>query len=60
VKNQPHVQVALAMKAKGQAFRVGDTVPYVIVASDAAGGLASRAQHPEELKKADTPYKIGM
>ncbi|KAJ3078009.1 DNA-directed DNA polymerase alpha catalytic subunit pol1, partial [Physocladia obscura] len=53
VKNQPHVQVALQMKAKGMPVRVGDTVPYVIVVGEGSG-LASRAQHPDELKKPDS------
>ncbi|ORY28383.1 hypothetical protein BCR33DRAFT_667040 [Rhizoclosmatium globosum] len=57
VKNQPHVQVALNMKKKGMPVRVGDTVPYVIVAGE-SNGLAGRAQHPEELKKADTSFKV--
>ena len=29
-KSLPHVQVALRLRAKGQHFRSGDTVPYVI------------------------------
>src|SRR5262245_34089120 len=29
-RSQPHVQVALRMKQKGQGIRAGDTVPYVI------------------------------
>ncbi|KAJ3350429.1 DNA-directed DNA polymerase alpha catalytic subunit pol1 [Entophlyctis luteolus] len=37
VKNQPHVQVALQMKAKGLSVRVGDTVPYVIVVGEGSG-----------------------
>ncbi|KAJ3412036.1 DNA-directed DNA polymerase alpha catalytic subunit pol1 [Chytridiales sp. JEL 0842] len=57
VKNQPHVQVALAMKAKGTPARVGDTIPYVICVGG-TGGLASRAQHPDELRKPDSTYKI--
>jgi DNA polymerase alpha subunit A len=58
VKNQPHVQVALAMKAKGIPARVGDTIPFVIVVG-ADGPLASRAQHPDELRKPNTTLKIG-
>ncbi|KAI9346208.1 hypothetical protein BDR26DRAFT_956003, partial [Obelidium mucronatum] len=57
VKNQPHVQVALNLKKKGIPVRVGDTVPYVIVVGEGTG-LASRAQHPDELKKTDTEFKI--
>ncbi|KAJ3061480.1 DNA-directed DNA polymerase alpha catalytic subunit pol1, partial [Podochytrium sp. JEL0797] len=57
IKNQPHVQVAIQMKKKGMPVRVGDTVPYVIVVGE-SNGLAGRAQHPDELRKADTPYKI--
>ncbi|KAI8620567.1 DNA polymerase family B-domain-containing protein [Chytriomyces sp. MP71] len=57
VKNQPHVQVALHMKAKGMPVRVGDTVPYVIVVGE-GNGLGSRAQHPDEVKKTDSTFKI--
>ncbi|TPX76601.1 DNA-directed DNA polymerase [Chytriomyces confervae] len=57
VKNQPHVQVALQMKAKGSPFRVGDTVPYVIVVGEGTG-LAGRAQHPDEVKATDSPFKV--
>ncbi|KAJ3026454.1 UNVERIFIED_CONTAM: DNA-directed DNA polymerase alpha catalytic subunit pol1 [Siphonaria sp. JEL0065] len=57
VKNQPHVQVALNLKKKGIPVRVGDTVPYVIVIGEGTG-LAARAQHPDELRKPDTEFKI--
>ncbi|KAJ3091647.1 DNA-directed DNA polymerase alpha catalytic subunit pol1 [Quaeritorhiza haematococci] len=66
-KSQPHVQVALQLKAKGQSVRVNDTIPYVICqpldgSTNSGGGdlIASRAQHPEELKKDGSMFKIGL
>lgn len=51
-KVQPHVQVALKMRAKGVNVNVGDIIPYVICVSDQMGGnIATRAHHPDEVKK---------
>jgi len=55
-KSQPHVQVALRMKARNAAVRAGDVVPYIFCSSegDATGNSAQaeRARHPDELRKA--------
>ena len=42
--SQPHVQVALAMLARGERVRSGDIVPYVVCAGD--GPIARRCYHP--------------
>jgi DNA polymerase alpha subunit A len=52
-KNQPHVQVALAMLKAGKAVKSGDFVPYVICIDQAnpdnvgGGLLGARAHHPD-------------
>ncbi|KAI6101196.1 hypothetical protein F5141DRAFT_1190185 [Pisolithus sp. B1] len=55
-KSQPHVQVALRMKAKGGSARAGDVIPYVFcIGKDeepSKSAQADRARHPDELKKA--------
>ncbi|KAF9219738.1 hypothetical protein BS17DRAFT_760418 [Gyrodon lividus] len=55
-KSQPHVQVALRMKAKGGSARVGNVIPYIFCAApseeSAKGAQADRAKHPDELRKA--------
>lgn len=56
--SQPHVQVALALKAKGQSFRIGDTIPYVIC-EGSSDLIASRAHHPDMVKKENSLLKIG-
>lgn len=56
-RTQPHVQVALALKAKGSSIRVHDTIPYVICqGSDDL--IAARAHHPDEFKSDDCQLKI--
>ncbi|ORX68792.1 hypothetical protein DL89DRAFT_284847 [Linderina pennispora] len=52
-KSQPHVQVALRMREKGQAVRQGDTVPYVVCDPKCVSGdsYAERARHPDEIKE---------
>jgi DNA polymerase alpha subunit A len=61
-KSQPHVQVALKMKAKGTSVRAGDVVPYIFCMGDdgvtAKAAKADRAYHPDELRKKDTTLKI--
>ncbi|KAJ3221314.1 DNA-directed DNA polymerase alpha catalytic subunit pol1 [Clydaea vesicula] len=60
-KSQPHVQVALRMKASGINVKVGETIPYIVcVAEDGTTSdlIASRARHPEELQRKDTTLKI--
>ncbi|CDZ97565.1 dna polymerase alpha catalytic subunit [Phaffia rhodozyma] len=55
-KNQPQVQVALRMKARGGNARAGDVMQYVFcVGKDdktARSAQADRAYHPDELRKA--------
>ncbi|KAF8552703.1 hypothetical protein OG21DRAFT_1511107 [Imleria badia] len=55
-KSQPHVQVALRLKAKGGSARVGDVISYIFCVSpgdeSAKSAQADRAKHPDELKKA--------
>ncbi|KAJ1906199.1 DNA-directed DNA polymerase alpha catalytic subunit pol1 [Coemansia sp. IMI 209127] len=59
-KSQPHVLVALRLRAKGTAVRAGDTIPYVICDAKclgdddaAAGSYAARARHPDEIRASD-------
>ncbi len=56
-KSQPHVQVALALKTKGIAAKVGDTVPYIICKGD-TNLIASRTYHPDDLGQANTELEI--
>jgi DNA polymerase alpha subunit A len=62
-KSQPHVQVALRLKTKGQSARAGDVVPYVFCLGEdgqpAKTAQADRARHPDELRKAGSVLKIG-
>ncbi|KAJ2777982.1 DNA-directed DNA polymerase alpha catalytic subunit pol1 [Coemansia interrupta] len=59
-KSQPHVLVALRLRAKGHTVRSGDTVPYIIcdaqcpgLETDASrqGSYAERARHPDEIRE---------
>ncbi|KAJ3052467.1 DNA-directed DNA polymerase alpha catalytic subunit pol1 [Rhizophlyctis rosea] len=59
-KSQPHVQVALQMKAKGLAAKVGDIIPYVICEGDAGGLIAARAYHPDEVSKEGSGLRIDI
>lgn len=58
-KSQPHVQVALAMKKRGRAAKVGDVIPYVICVGEGSI-LASRAFHPDDLTSPDSELKVGI
>ena len=55
-KSQPHVQVALRMKARNAAVRAGDVIPYIFCCGEGDGtgsvAQAERARHPDELRKA--------
>jgi len=51
-KAQPHVQVALKMKAQGKPMRAGDHVPYVICADPNIASFAQRAHDPEAVEAA--------
>ncbi|THV05329.1 DNA polymerase alpha catalytic subunit [Dendrothele bispora CBS 962.96] len=59
---QPHVQVALKMKAKGGTARAGDVIPYIFCLPEgeqtAKTGQANRAHHRDELRRADSDLKI--
>ncbi|KAG6877195.1 hypothetical protein C0993_009512, partial [Termitomyces sp. T159_Od127] len=61
-KSQPHVQVALRMKAKGGTSRAGDVIPYVFCLEEgketAKTGQAERAKHPDEVRRAGSELKI--
>ncbi|KAF9006961.1 hypothetical protein BDQ17DRAFT_1351161 [Cyathus striatus] len=61
-KSQPHVQVALRMKAKGGAARSGDVIPYIFCRAEgeesAKTAQADRAKHPDEIRKAGSELKI--
>ncbi|KAJ7574363.1 hypothetical protein C8J56DRAFT_839134 [Mycena floridula] len=62
VEGQPHVQVALAMKAKGGNAKAGDVIPYVFCLPEgeetAKSAQADRAKHRDELRKAGSELKI--
>ena len=62
-KNQPHVQVALRQKQKGQDAKAGDVIPYIFClgedGSTAKSAQADRAHHPDELRRPDVILKIG-
>ncbi|KAI0796194.1 hypothetical protein C8Q75DRAFT_863184 [Abortiporus biennis] len=61
-KSQPHVQVALRMKARGGTPRAGDVIPYVFCLGE--GGESSKtaqadkAKHPDEVRKAGSELQI--
>lgn len=55
-RTQPHVMVALRMRARGQVVHAGDTIPYIICNVRKSTGsnflsLAERAFHPDELSR---------
>jgi DNA polymerase alpha subunit A len=61
-KSQPHVQVALRMKAKGSTVRAHDVIPYILcLGSDgktARSAQADRAFHPDDLRRSGSDLKI--
>lgn len=61
-KSQPHVQVALRMKAKGGTPRSGDVIPYVFCLGETEEttktAQAMRAKHPDEVRRAGSDLKI--
>lgn len=60
-KSQPHVQVALRMKARNVAVRAGDVMPYIFCSEGGEAGhgaQAERAKHPDELRKGGTEIQI--
>ncbi|KAF8624027.1 hypothetical protein AX17_007233 [Amanita inopinata Kibby_2008] len=56
-KSQPHVQVALRMKAKGGTAKIGDVIPYVFCVAEgeesAKTAQADRAKHPDEVRRSN-------
>ncbi|KAF5332256.1 hypothetical protein D9611_008203 [Ephemerocybe angulata] len=61
-KSQPHVQVAMRMKAKGGTARAGVVVPYIFCIGEgeetAKSAQADRAKHPDEIRRSDGQMKI--
>ncbi|KAJ2926264.1 hypothetical protein H1R20_g10824, partial [Candolleomyces eurysporus] len=61
-KSQPHVQVALRMKAKGLTARTGTVVQYIFCLAQGEESTktaqADRARHPEEIKRSEGQLKI--
>lgn len=62
-KSQPHVQVALRLKAKGGSARAGDVIPYIFCLAEgeetAKTAQADRARHPDEVRRANSGLQIG-
>src|SRR5258708_27738217 len=62
-KSQPHVQVALRLKAKGQSPRSGDVMQYIFCLGEndesSRSAQADRAYHPDEIRRSDGRLKIG-
>lgn len=56
-KSQPHVQVALRMKTRGQSAKSGDVVPYIFCLAEgevsSKTAQADRAYHPDEIRRSD-------
>ncbi|KAH9849847.1 hypothetical protein C2E23DRAFT_887828 [Lenzites betulinus] len=61
-KSQPHVQVALRMKARGITARAGDVIPYVFCLGDSGESSktaqADKAKHPDEVRRESDKFKI--
>ncbi|KAK4703657.1 DNA polymerase alpha subunit A, partial [Phenoliferia sp. Uapishka_3] len=61
-KSQPHVTVALRMKAKGQSAKMGDVIPYIFCLPDGGApqtsGKAANAYHPDDVRRAGSTLKI--
>jgi DNA polymerase alpha subunit A len=51
------------MKAKGATPKAGDVIPYIFCVKEgeesAKSAQADRATHPDEVRKAGSPLKIG-
>lgn len=56
-KSQPHVQVALRLKAKGGTAKTGDVISYIFCIAEgedtAKTAQADRAKHPDEVRKSN-------
>ncbi|KAJ4470185.1 DNA polymerase family B-domain-containing protein [Lentinula aciculospora] len=61
-EGQPHVQVALKMKAKGGNARAGDVIPYVFCTAEGEESVkttqSDRARHRDEVRRAGSGLKI--
>ncbi|KAF8655036.1 hypothetical protein AX16_003272 [Volvariella volvacea WC 439] len=61
-KSQPHVQVALRMKSKGQSAKAGDVISYIFCIAEgeqaAKTAQAERAKHPDEVRRGGADVKI--
>ncbi|KAL8283423.1 hypothetical protein RQP46_005833 [Phenoliferia psychrophenolica] len=61
-KSQPHVTVALRMKAKGQSAKMGDVIPYIFCVPEGGApqttGKAPNAYHPDDVRRAGSTLKI--
>ncbi|KAI0630777.1 hypothetical protein C8Q77DRAFT_225853 [Trametes polyzona] len=61
-KSQPHVQVALRMKARGLTARAGDVIPYVFCLGETGESSktaqADKAKHPDEVRRESDKLKI--
>eukprot|EP00041_Stephanoeca_diplocostata_P033068 m.1082251 g.1082251 ORF g.1082251 m.1082251 type:complete len:1545 (-) comp24263_c0_seq2:139-4773(-) len=57
-KNQPHVQVALRMKAAGKSVKALDTIPYVVCLDGTTNGATQRAYHPDDVRKGTMNLEI--
>ncbi|KZS94508.1 DNA polymerase alpha catalytic subunit [Sistotremastrum niveocremeum HHB9708] len=61
-KSQPHVQVALRMKAKGGTARAGDVIPYIFCHggddTTSKAAQADKAHHPDDVRKEGSDLKI--
>ncbi|KAG9017950.1 DNA-directed DNA polymerase alpha catalytic subunit pol1 [Tulasnella sp. 427] len=61
-KNQPHVQVALRMKARGGTAKAGDVIPYLFCQGEhgesSKTGQADRAMHPDEVRRGGPDVNI--
>ncbi|KAI8922812.1 DNA polymerase family B-domain-containing protein [Entophlyctis helioformis] len=57
--SQPHVQVALQLKARGISAKTGDTIPYVICKGEEQQ-MSQRARHPEDVTREGSTEKIDI
>lgn len=62
-KSQPHVQVALRMKARGATPQAGYVILYVFCLRPGSelgkSAQVDWAKHPDEVRKADSNLQIG-
>ncbi|KAJ2669734.1 DNA-directed DNA polymerase alpha catalytic subunit pol1 [Coemansia sp. RSA 1085] len=58
-KSQPHVQVALRLRAQGKAVRSGESIPYVVCKVE-GDSYAERARHPDEAAEPDYEWYLNQ